>query len=74
MILTILIKSIYAIADFALVPIVPRDQTSMNNNDSQSIKTEIKSDALGTCSQNGNYLKPFDPAFIAYQMMGLNDR
>jgi hypothetical protein len=74
MILTILIKSIYAIADFALVPIAPRVQISANNNDSQSIKTAIKSDTLGTYSQNSNYLKPFDTAFIAYQMMGLNDR
>jgi len=74
MILTILIKSIYTIADFALVPIARRDKISTNNNDSQSIKTAIKSDALGACSQNGNYLKPFDTAFIAYQMMGLNDR
>jgi hypothetical protein len=74
MILTTWLKSIYTIAYFALVPIAPRDKTSANNKNSQSIKTAIKSDILGNCSQNDNYLKPFDTAFIAYQMMGFNDR
>jgi len=74
MILTTLIKSIYTIADFALVPIAPRDKTSASDKNSQSIKTVIKSNTLCTCSKNGNYLQPFDTAFIAYQMMGFNDR
>lgn len=73
MILTTLIKSIHSIADFVLVPIVPRDKTSSNNCSSQPVKTAIKSETLCTCSKNGDYLNPFDTAFIAYQMMGLSD-
>jgi hypothetical protein len=69
-----LINSISTIADLALVPIATREQISANNNSLQSIKTAIKSDTLGTCSKNSNYLKAFDTALIAYQMMGLNDR
>jgi hypothetical protein len=44
-----------------------------NNNSCASINTAVNSDTLSSYSTNINYLKPFDTAFIAYQMMGLSN-
>ncbi|MEH2364637.1 hypothetical protein [Nostoc sp.] len=47
--------------------------TAKNNNSGASINTAVNSDVLLSDSTNVNYLKPFDTAFIAYQMMGLSN-
>ena len=44
-----------------------------NKNSRASINTDVNSDTLSSYSTNGNYLKPFDTAFIAYHMMGLSN-
>ncbi|MEH2414801.1 hypothetical protein [Nostoc sp.] len=44
-----------------------------NNNSGASINTAVNYDVLPSHSTNVNCLKPFDTAFLAYHMMGLND-
>ncbi|MEH1935126.1 MAG: hypothetical protein V7L14_15810 [Nostoc sp.] len=47
--------------------------TGNNNNSGTSINTAVNSDVLPSHSTNVNCLKPFDTAFLAYHMMGLNN-
>lgn len=44
-----------------------------NNNNGASMNTDVNSDILSSYSTNINFLKSFDTAFIAYQMMGLSN-
>ncbi|AFZ22463.1 hypothetical protein Cylst_0083 [Cylindrospermum stagnale PCC 7417] len=49
-----------------------RNKVVDNSNTNPSIDTAIKPKTLSSYSPNINYLKPFDTAFLAYHMMGLN--
>lgn len=44
-----------------------------NNNSGTSRNLTVNSDTLSSYCRNVNSLKSFDTAFIAYQMMGLNN-
>ncbi|BAZ49906.1 hypothetical protein NIES4103_25190 [Nostoc sp. NIES-4103] len=49
------------------------DQTVTHNNDQLTINTAINSHTLRNDFAEVGYLKSFDTAFIAYQMMGLSE-
>ncbi|AFY33542.1 hypothetical protein Cal7507_3132 [Calothrix sp. PCC 7507] len=66
MFLIILKNAANNIVSLDLVPKILRKRRIINNNVKEP-------DALGKKSTTRNYLQPFDTAFIAYQMMGLND-
>ncbi|QSJ14620.1 hypothetical protein JYQ62_22235 [Nostoc sp. UHCC 0702] len=55
-----------------LISRIVRDQTVANNNHQLPINTAINSKTLRNDLTEVGYLKPFDSAFIAYQMMGLS--
>lgn len=68
-----LINSVYIVAWINSMLKITILHTAKNNNSCASINTAVNSDTLSSYSTNINYLKPFDTAFIAYQMMGLSD-
>jgi hypothetical protein len=55
------------------LPKISSLHTANNKKTGASINTAVNSDMLSSYSTNVNYLKPFDTAFIAYQMMGLSN-
>ncbi|MBD0387578.1 MAG: hypothetical protein ICV54_13905 [Nostoc sp. C3-bin3] len=67
------INSIYIVAWINSMLKITVLNTANTKNSCASINTAANSDTLSSYSTNINYLKPFDTAFIAYQMMGLSD-
>jgi hypothetical protein len=70
---TKLINSIYIVAWINSMLKITIFNTANNNNSCASTNTAVNSDTLSSYSTNINYLKPFDTAFIAYQMMGFSN-
>ncbi|BAZ31521.1 hypothetical protein NIES4074_39940 [Cylindrospermum sp. NIES-4074] len=71
--LTTLINSAQIIAYISLLSGANRNKTATNNNSFTSTNVATNSNNLRSYyPQNINYLQPFDTAFLAYQMMGLN--
>ncbi|MFN6485414.1 MULTISPECIES: hypothetical protein [unclassified Nostoc] len=61
------------IVDSIVLPRIARTQIAARSKNGTSINTAIKSNTLDSHSPNINYLKPFDTAVLAYQMMGLSN-
>ncbi|MEH2119463.1 MAG: hypothetical protein V7K46_15115 [Nostoc sp.] len=71
--LTNLINSAHIVAWINSMPKITSLHTANNNNSGASKNTAVNSDTLSSYSTNVNYLKPFDPSFLAYHMMGLSN-
>jgi hypothetical protein len=71
--LTNLINSAHIIAWINSMPKITSILTANGNNSGASINTAVNSDGLSSYSTNLNSFKSFDTAFIAYQIMGLNN-
>ena len=63
----------YIVAWINSMPKITSIYTAKNNNSGTSLNPALNSDTLKNYSTNVNYLKSFDTAFIAYQMMGLSN-
>ncbi|MCC5644671.1 hypothetical protein LC607_17345 [Nostoc sp. CHAB 5824] len=70
---TNLIKSAHIVAWINSMPKITSFHTENNNKSGASLNTALNSDTLSGYSINVNYLKSFDTAFIAYQMMGFSN-
>ncbi len=68
--LTTFISPRHFLASLTMKYRMATEKTITSQNTRQEINTAIN---YRSQSPNANYLKPFDTAFIAYQMMGLND-
>ncbi len=71
--LTNLINSAHIVAWINSMPKITSLHTANNKNSGTSRNTAVNSDTLSSYSTNVNYLKPFDPSFLAYHMMGLSN-
>lgn len=71
--LTNLINSAHIVAWINCMAKITSLYTANNNKSGASINTAVNSDVLPSHSTNVNCLKPFDTAFLAYHMMGLNN-
>jgi hypothetical protein len=70
--LTNLINSAQIVAWINSMPKITSVHTAKKKSGAL-MNTAISSDTLSNYSTNVNYLKSFDTAFIAYQMMGLSN-
>lgn len=71
--LTTFISSRHLLASLTMKSRSGTEPTANSQNNPQEINRFINFNSLRSQSPNANYLKTFDTAFIAYQMMGLND-
>ncbi|MEJ6483496.1 hypothetical protein N0Y54_19610 [Nostoc punctiforme UO1] len=68
-----LINSAHLVAWINSMPKITSAHTANNQKGGASMNTAVNSDVLSSYSKNVNFLKSFDTASLAYQMMGLSD-